>query len=68
MRHNRKLLFLRRLAAAVVLLPLLQGAGCVVDPQQFASFVSSQMYQLWANGFQNGIGLLLDKWLIWSNF
>lgn len=61
-------LVVKGLATGFLSLSLLQGAGCVFDPNQLAAFLSSQMYQLWATGFQNGVGLLLDKWLIWSNF
>ncbi len=69
MTYNRRMFPLKGLLTAVLALPLLQTTGCLVfDPNQLAAFLSSQLYQLEANAFQNGVGLLLDKWLIWSNF
>ncbi len=63
MKPNRNLLSLKKLLMAALLLPLVQNGGCVFDPQQFAAFLSSQLYQLEATGFQNGIGQLLDHWI-----
>lgn len=64
MKRNRNLLRIKKLLMAALLLPMLQDAGCFVwDPEQFAAFTSSQFYQLWATGFQSGIGQLFDKWI-----
>lgn len=60
MRQQYNILSLKKLLAAAFLLPLLQATGCVLDPNQFAAFLSSQFYQLEATGFQNGVGMWLD--------
>jgi hypothetical protein len=68
MKRNRNILSFKKLLMAALVLPMVQGVGCVYDPTQFAAFLSSQFYQLASNGFQNGIGLALDKYLIWPHF
>lgn len=54
----------KKLCAATLIFPLLQASCVVGDSQQFADFVSGQLVQLWARGFQAGVGELMDRLLL----